>query len=170
MQHTEMGKQEERSYKFAAIDSEVENLLESAETTADDIKIKDFFKQVLVGDNKDMEMKLDVDVKNLKNASSSAYFKVDENMKRFQQMTKSMGNTAFSMPIKKTLVVNPSNTLIQNALKIWEKGEKKDLAEKIAHHVQDLASLSSEGLSSEEKEKFVSRSQSLVQELSQFIV
>lgn len=170
MQHAEMAKQGEKSYKFAAIDSEVENLLESAETTADDIKIKDFFKHVLVGDDKDLEMKLDVDVKNLKSASSSAYFKVDENMKRFQQMTKSMGNTAFSMPIKKTLVVNPSNTLIKNALKIWEKGEKKDLAEKIAHHVQDLATLSSEGLSSEEKEKFVSRSQSLVQELSQYIV
>jgi molecular chaperone HtpG len=170
MQHAEMAKQGERSYKFAAIDSEVENLLETSETTADDIKIKDFFKQVLVGDNKDLEMKLDVDVKNLKGASSSAYFKVDENMKRFQQMTKSMGNTAFSMPIKKTLVVNPSNTLIKNALKIWEKGEQKDLAEKIAHHVQDLASLSSEGLSSEEKEQFVSRSQSLVSELSQFIV
>jgi len=170
MQHAEMHKQDERSYKFVAIDSEIENLLESTATSADDMKVKEFFKQVLVGDNKDLEAKLDVDVKNLKNAASSAYFKVDENMKRFQQMTKSMGNTGFSMPIKKTLVINPSNTLIKNALKIWEKGEKKDLAEKICHHVQDLASLSSEGLSSEEKEKFVTRSQSLVQELSQYIV
>ena len=170
MQHAEMHKQEEKSFKFVAIDSEIENLLESSTTSADDIKVKEFFKQVLVGDNKDLEAKLDVDVKNLKNAASSAYFKVDENMKRFQQMTKSMGNTGFAMPIKKTLVINPSNTLIKNALKIWEKGEKKDLAEKICHHVQDLASLSSEGLSSEDKEKFVARSQSLVQELSQFIV
>jgi len=170
MQHAEMAKFEEKSFKFVAIDSEVENLLDTETTTADDIKIKEFFKQVLVGDNKELEMKLDVDVKSLKNASASAYFKVDENMKRFQQMTKSMGNAAFSMPIKKTLVVNPSNTLIQNALKIWEKGDKKGLAEQIAHYVQDLASLSSEGLSSEEKEKFVSRSQSLVQELSQYIV
>jgi molecular chaperone HtpG len=170
MQHAEMHKQEEKSFKFVAIDSEIENLLESSSTSADDIKVKEFFKQVLVGDNKDLEAKLDVDVKNLKNAASSAYFKVDENMKRFQQMTKSMGNTGFSMPIKKTLVINPSNTLIKNAFKIWEKGEKKDLAEKICHHIQDLASLSSEGLSSEDKEKFVARSQSLVQELSQFIV
>ena len=91
-------------------------------------------------------------------------------MKRFQQMTKSMGQTSFSMPLKKTLIINPNNALVQNALKIWEKGEKKELAEKICHHVQDLASLSSEGLSSEDKEKFVSRSQNLVQELSQYIV
>ena len=170
MQHSEMSKLGEQSFKFVSIDSEVENLLDTAQTSPDDIKVKDFFKQVLVGDNKEIEAKLDVDVKNLKNASASAYFKVDENMKRFQQMTKSMGQTGFQMPIKKTLVVNPRNVLIQNALKLWEKGDKKDLAEKIAHHVQDLASLSSEGLTSEEKEKFVTRSQSLVQELSQFIV
>jgi molecular chaperone HtpG len=169
-QHAEMKKLGEESFKFSSIDTEVENLLDTAQTGPDDIKVKDFFKQVLVGDNKDIENKLDVDVKNLKNASSSAYFKVDEQMKRFQQMTKSMGQTAFSMPIKKTLIVNPRNVLVQNAYKIWEKGEKKELAEKICYHVQDLASLSSEGLTSAEKEKFVTRSQSLVQELSQFIV
>ena len=170
MQHAEMMKQGEVSYKFASIDSEVENLLEAGAASADDMKIKEFFKEVLVGNDKEIEAKLDVDVKNLKNASSSAYFKVDEQMKRFQQMTKSMGNTGFSMPLKKTLVVNPQNTLIKNAMKIWEKGEKKEIAEKIVHHVQDLATLSSEGLSPEDKEKFVTRSQSLVQELSNFVI
>jgi molecular chaperone HtpG len=170
MQHSEYKKIGEQNFKFVAIDSIVETLLDAGETTSDDIKVKDFFKEVLVGSNKEIEAKLDVEVKNLKNSSSSAYFKVDENMKRFQQMTKSMGQSAFSMPIKKTLIVNPRNTLIQNALKIWEKGDNKQLAEKICHHVQDLASLSSEGLTSEEKERFVTRSQALVQELSQFIV
>lgn len=170
MQHCEMKKVGEQNFKFAAIDSAIETLLEAGATTPDDVKIQEFFKHVLVGENKDLEAKLDVEVKNLKNASSSAYFKTDENMKRFQQMTKSMGQTAFSMPVKRTLIVNPNNALIQNALKIWEKGEKKDLAQKIAHHVQDLASLSSEGLTSEEKENFVNRSQSLVSELSQYIL
>lgn len=166
MQHAEMKKVGEQTIKFTAIDSAMEMILDSAATTPDDMKVQEFFKSVLVGENKD----LDVEVKSLKNASSSAYFKVDENMKRFQQMTKSMGQTSFAMPLKKTLVVNPQNALIKNALKIWEKGEKKELAEKIAHHVQDLASISSEGLTSEEKEKFVTRSQSLVQELSQYIL
>ena len=170
MQHSEYKKIGEQNFKFTAIDSIVETLLESSETTPDDMKIQDFFKHVLIGENKETEGKIDVEVKNLKNASSSAYFKVDENMKRFQQMTKSMGQTSFSMPLKKTLIVNPRNTLIQNALKIWEKGEKKEIAEKICHHVQDLASLSSEGLTSEEKEKFINRSQTLVQELSQFVL
>lgn len=170
LQHSEMKKIGDQSFKFSAIDSEIENLLDAGDTSADDIKVKDFFKSVLVGDNKELEAKLDVEVKSFKNASSSAYFKVDENMKRFQQMTKSMGQSAFSLPIKKTLIVNPRNVLIQNAYKIWEKGEKKELAEKMCHHVQDLATLSSEGLTSEDKERFVNRSQQLVQELSQYIV
>lgn len=170
MQHSEMKKLGDTSFKFAAIDSEIENLLEARATTPEDVKVQDFFTKVLIGDNKEMEGKLGVEVKNFKNATASAYFKVDENMKRFQQMTKSMGNTAFNMPIKKTLIVNPNNVLIQNAFKIWEKGDKKELAEKICHHVQDLATLSSEGLSSEDKEKFVARSQTLVQELSQFVL
>lgn len=170
MQHCEMKARGEQNFKFTAIDSAMELLHDSSETTPDDVKIKDFFKQVLIGEDKEMEGKLDVEVKKLKNTSSSAYFKVDENMKRFQQMTKSMGQSSFSMPIKKTLIVNPKNALIQNAIKIWEKGDKKELAEKIAHHVQDLASLSSEGLSTEDKEKFVARSQTLVQELSNYIL
>jgi molecular chaperone HtpG len=170
MQHAEMKKLGDQSFKFAAIDSEVENLLEASQTTPEDIKLKDFFKQVLIGDNKETESKLDVDVKTLKNSTSSAYFKVDETMKRFQQMTRSMGQTTFALPLKKTLVINPSNPLVQNAYKMWEKGEKKELAEKICFHVQDLANLSSEGLTAEEKEKFVSRSQLLVQEMSQYLV
>lgn len=66
MQHAEMKKLGEQGYQFTAIDSEIENLLDSAATTEDDIKVKDFFKEVLVGDNKELEGKLDVDVKSLK--------------------------------------------------------------------------------------------------------
>jgi len=169
MQHTEMHKVGETSYKFVSIDSEIENLLSEA-TSADDMKIKDFFKQVLIGEDKEKEANLEIDVKSLKNSSSTAYFKVDENMKRFQQMTRSMGQNNFNMPIKRTLVVNPKNALVQNAMKIWEKGEKKELAEKICHHVQDLATLSGQGLDAKEKESFVDRSQQLIQELSNYVL
>ncbi|MFA5583728.1 MAG: molecular chaperone HtpG [Bacteriovoracaceae bacterium] len=170
MQHIEMHKTGDVSYKFVSVDSEIENLLSEENASADDMKIKDFFKQVLIGEDKDKEANLEIDVKSLKNSSSTAYFKVDENMKRFQQMTRSMGQNNFPMPIKKTLVVNPKNALIQNAMKIWDKGEKKELAEKIAHHVQDLATLSGQGLDAKEKESFVDRSQNLIQELSNYVL
>ncbi len=170
LQHAEMKKIEELTYKFVAVDSEIENLLDSEIVSPEDVKIKEFFKHVLVGDNKDSQDKLDVEVKSLKNSTSSAYFKVDESMKRFQQMTKSMGQNSFALPLKKTLIVNPNNPLIKNAFKLWETKDKKDLAEKICHHVQDLASLSSEGLSSEQRDQFVIRSQQLVQEMSQYLI
>ena len=159
-QHAEMHAQGELKYKFVTIETEIENLLESAPVGADDLKIGDFFKEAL--DAKPET--LDVEVKGLKNATTPAYFKVDESMRRFQQMTKSMGQN-FPMPLKKTLVVNPTHPLVQNAWKLSE-GKHKELAKKMVTHVQDLATLSSEGLTAENKEAFVARSQALIQELS----
>ena len=86
-------------------------------------------------------------------------------MKRFSKMAQTMGQNAM-FPIKKTLVVNPANPLIQNALKIHEKGGNEQLVSKLCHHVEDLANIASEGLKSEDKEHFVKRSQDLIQELS----
>jgi molecular chaperone HtpG len=162
-QHCEMQPQAEKKYKFVTVETEIENLLESAPVGADDLKICDFFKEALEAKPET----LDVEVKGLKNATAAGYFKVDEQMRRFQQMTKSMGN-GFSMPLKKTLVINPTHPLVQNAWKLWEGGLKKDLAKKLVTHVQDLATLSSEGLTAENKEAFVARSNALVQELSGF--
>jgi molecular chaperone HtpG len=156
MQHLEYKKVGEKNYKFGAVDSEIENILETSNVSDSDMKIKDLFSE--------MEIK-DVEIKSYKNSKAAAYFKIDESMKRFAQMAKSMGNNNMGLPTKKTLVVNPSSPLIQNALKIWEKGNKP-LVNKICHHVQDLAGISSEGLSTEEKEQFVQRSQELIQELS----
>jgi len=83
-------------------------------------------------------------------------------------MAKSMGNEAM-FPIKKTLVINPNNSLIQNALKLHEKGNT-DLVNKICHHVEDLAHISSEGLKHEEREAFVLRTQELMQVLTNLAI
>ena len=80
------------------------------------------------------------------------------------QMAKNMGNDSM-FPVKKTLVINPGSPLIQNALKLHEKGNDA-LVKKIAHHVEDLAHISSEGLKHEDREAFVARTQELMQELT----
>ncbi|MBY0515759.1 MAG: molecular chaperone HtpG [Bacteriovoracaceae bacterium] len=159
-QHAEMHSKDEKKIKFSTVETEIENLLESDPVSADDVKIGDFFKEALAAKPEE----LDVEVKGLKNSTSAGYFKVDEQMRRFQQMTKSMGQN-FNMPLKKTLVINPNHPMVQNAWKMWES-DKKDLAKKLVTHVQDLATLSSEGLTLDNKEAFVARSQALVQELS----
>ena len=138
--------------------------------------IRDSFTDILIGktDNKTEEEEdldslnhgglKDIEIVKIKNSKAPAYFKVDEQMKRMNQMAKNMGNDSM-FPVKKTLVINPGSPLIQNALKLHEKGNDA-LVKKIAHHVEDLAHISSEGLKHEDREAFVNRTQELMQELT----
>jgi molecular chaperone HtpG len=169
MQHAEMPAKEGEGTKFILVDNAMEELLETESATEEDMKIKDLFQEILAPKTEETEDSakdsLEIEVKNFKNAGSAAYYKVDEQMKRFQQMTKSMGQTNFNMPMKKTLVVNPSNPLVKNVFKLWEK-EKQELATKMAKYVQDLAAIASDGLNDQDTKAFVGRSQELISELS----
>jgi len=180
MQHLEVNKKDdEGAWKFASVDAEIANLLGTENANEDDMKVKELFNKILGIPEDDKSKKddiadpmaklggTDIEISKLKNATSPAYFKVDEQMKRFAKMTQSMGQAgASTFPVKKTLVINPGNALIQNALKIHEKGDHEELVDKICHYVEDLATISSEGLKNEDKETFVQRSQELIQELT----
>lgn len=178
MQHVEYQKQGDNSYHFVSIDSEFSSLLKSEETHADDIKIKELFEKVLApkkGEEKaqnDDEEKgfvpgTEIEIGKLKSNKTVAYIKVDESIKRMQNMMRSMGQDS-NFPLKRTLVINPNNALVQNAFKLSEKGGNEELVNKLCHYVEDLARLSSEGLTGEEKEKFVGRSQELISALTKF--
>ena len=165
MQHTEMQKQGDEAIKYQLVDNAIEDVLETENVSDDDMKIKDLFLDILVGKKDDKNpAQMEIEVKNFKNSTTAAYFKVDEQMKRFQQMTKAMGNSGFEMPSKKTLVLNPSHNLVKNAFKLAEN--KKELASKICYHIQDLAAISGEGLTDDKRKDFVNRSQDLISELS----
>jgi molecular chaperone HtpG len=171
MQHVESQKAGDHAYRFSSVDSSISEILESETTTEEDVKIKDLFQMILQGNSEEKKEeatpKLDgfeIEIQKFKNAKAPAYFKVDEQMKRFQKMTASMGSNVF--PLKKTLVINPGNSLIQNAFKLHQRGDKKELVEKICHHVESLAHISSEGLKNEDRELFVQRSQELIQQLT----
>ena len=160
IQYIETNKKEDSSLSFCSVDSEVEQLFDTETVTKEDMKIKDLFESALGVKDKD---KMEVEIRKFKNTSTPAYFKIDEKMKRLGHMARSMGQDN-SFPVKRTLVINPGHDLIQNALKIHEKN--KQLSERICHHVEDLAYISSDGLKNEEKENFVRRSEKLIQELS----
>ena len=176
-QHVEFTKLGEHAYKFVSVDSEIATLLDQEATTDSDVKVKDLFTNVLIGktEGKTEEEEdadslnhgglKDIEIVKIKNSKSPAYFKVDEQMKRMHQMAKNMGNESM-FPVKKTLVINPGSPIIQNALKLHEKGTNEALVKKICHHVEDLAHISSEGLKHEDREAFVSRTQELMQELT----
>jgi len=169
MQHLEFKKVKDDSWKFSSIDTEFENLVSLGIATAGAIKIKELFENAI----KDREQKggeawlkdLDISVKAMTESPSAAYLKVDQQMKRFSQMTKAMGNQGFDMPVKKTLVVNDQHVLVQNILKLQEKNSE-EVANHLLNHVLDLAQISSEGLTSQARDNFVQRSQQLLQELT----
>ncbi len=178
-QHVEFTKLGETTYKFVSVDSEIATLLEQDATTESDVRVKDLFTNVLIGstdhgthteaeedfDTLNHGGLKDIEIVKIKNSKSPAYFKVDEQMKRMHQMAKNMG-TENMFPVKKTLVINPGSPIIQNALKLHEKGTNEALVKKICHHVEDLAHISSEGLKHEDREAFVARTQELMQELT----
>ncbi len=166
LQHVETKPINDKKIRFASIDSEFGKILSSENSTEEDIMIKDLFSKVLIDSkNTTTENTKEIEIEKLKNANAPAYFKVDEQMKRFRNMAKSMGQEAV-FPVKKTLVINPNNLLIQNALKISQRNNREELVRKICHHVEDLATIASTGLKNEDKESFVVRSQELIQELT----
>ncbi|TDJ09012.1 MAG: molecular chaperone HtpG [Deltaproteobacteria bacterium] len=164
MQHVETQKRGNVSYRFASVDSEFGNILESENVLDEDMKVKDLFSKILFGEQKEEE-KTEVVLEKLKGSTAPAYFKVDEQMRRFSKMAESMGGSD-KFPVKKTFVINPANPLIQNALKMHEKGKHEALVEKLCHHVEDLAHISSGGLGNDERDQFVKRSQDLLKELT----
>jgi len=165
MQHTEMHKLNDKEYKWSSIDTEFENIFGGENLNETDTQIKDMFENILIGEKKE-NSDWTIEVKKVASSVAPAYLKIDQSSKRFQQMAKQMGNMGFNMPLKKTLVLNPASPLIQNAFKLWGKDDKKEIAQKICRHVQDLASFSSEGLEEKEKHQFIERAQSLMTELS----
>lgn len=166
-QHIEVQKKGDIEYKWQLVDNAIEELLETENTSDEDVKIQELFQETLVGKkDENNPSQMQIEIKNFKNSATAAYFKIDEGMKRFAQMTKSMGQANFDMPTKKTLVLNPSHSLVKNAFKLSEKEDKKELAGKLCHHIQDLAAISGEGLNDTDRKAFVSRSQELMSELS----
>lgn len=171
MQHLETKQTEENKITFTCVDTAMQEIFTSENSTEEDMEVKDLFAKILLPEKTEDDQapaQKDVEIQKISNSKTPAYFKVDEQMKRFEKMAKSMGQNFGSFPLKKTLVINPGNPLIQNALKIHKKGGNDELVSKICHHVEDLAAISSEGFSTEEKDSFIQRSQDLIQELTTF--
>lgn len=177
MQNVEMKKHNDQVVRFSSVDAEFGKLMTTENITEEDIKVKDLFLKFLGTENNESKEQNvpavtkaghEVEIEKIPN-STPAYFKVDEQTKRFNKMAQQFGNGHQGFPIKKTLVLNPANELIKNALKIHTSGKNEELVGKICHHVEDLATISSEGLKNEEKDGFVKRSQELISELTSLL-
>lgn len=151
MQHLEFQGGSETKKNFVSLDGQFEDLF-GEEKAEKNEELEGVFKEIF----KDGE----ISFKNMGENSTPMYVKVDEQSKRFQRMSESMGQDPSQFPIKKTLIINPGNELIQKIESLWK--EDKDLASKIGDHLQGLALMSQEGWGQEERTAFIKRSQELI--------
>lgn len=165
-QHVETQKQGDNATHFRMMESEYGNIFQSESVDENDTKIKDLFMKYLgIKEDDKQPGDLELELEKVTGDTAPAYMKTDEQMKRFARMAESMGqNNKF--PVKKTLVLNPANGLVQNAFRIHESGKHEKLVEQICLHVNDLAKISSEGLEQDQRDAFVKRSQELIKDLS----
>lgn len=156
--------------KYVSIDSEIsEGLIDEAgqnelvdkDNKTGSEKIEEIFKNVLNND------KIKLDVKPLKSKRTPGMVLESEHVKRLKTLSH-FSKSGMAPPVFEdiTLLINQTHPLIKNLSRLKEQG-KMDLVKEICLHVFDLAKLSKSPLSGEEMEKFVERSSSIMQQLSE---
>lgn len=167
MQHLEFNSAADKKVSFSSIDTIFDLLFESEATNDSDNEIKTLFEDVLVPKTNGEENKnYTIELKKLSTNQTPVYLKVDEQSKRFQKMSESMGQGMNMFPLKTTLVINPSHPLIQKVHALWNKEEDdKQLASQICFHLQDLAKMSGPDWNKDNQADFINRSQEIIQKL-----
>lgn len=144
---------------FVRVDSDTSGLTEESEEgkELDGAEIQTSFREAL--DNKELEVKLE----SFADAGLAAMLTEDEQMRRFKEMSAVYGQS-FSMPERYTLVLNRRNATVQR-IAAMEDGDIKHLMQQ---QLFDLAKLSSRPLEKEELKAFLSRSNKLMEIMSEF--
>lgn len=152
--------------KFERVDSDItENLLEDdaskkivegADNKTKEDKIEEAFKEVL--DIKGLTIRIET----LKDDSVPGIILLNEQSRRFKEMTQTMGQG--EMPdlfADHTLVVNTASPAIEKVLKLQD-GDDKETATMLIEQIYDLAMLSHQAISKERMAGFLERSGKLL--------
>ena len=157
MSFLEYSSKEEKKPSFKRVDAGVDALSEGGETSEESRKALEELFRNAVGDNQ-LEVKLSA----LRTDEVPAVITVDEQSRRFSEMSKAWGG-GFSMPEKRTLTLNGKHALIA----FLEKADgDAALREKVAQQVFDLAEMARQPLESERMVAFLRRSNELLTLLS----
>lgn len=142
--------------KFCRIDAEVADVLKADGDKTEIPAVADLFKKV-VND------KIKVEFDRFKDANTPAILNISEEARRMNDMMK-LYKMDGGMPVEETLILNTASPLIEKLTGYLDEG-KNDLAEKIAHHIYMLSSLSQRQLSAEELVAFLDDSYDLLGKL-----
>ncbi len=143
----------EQKLSFKRVDAAADGLTEDGEVNEDTRKaLEERFRAAT--DDKELA----VEMKAFKAEDAIAMITVDEQNRRFTEMSKRWGGMQMALPEKRTLVLNSKHPLIQ-----WlEKSEDDELSRDICAQVADLAEMARQPLVAERMVDFLKRSNALL--------
>ena len=155
--------QKNEGVKFLRVDADLNQALREDDVTIDasaTSTLEELFKKAVAKDN------LKIRVESLKDPSVSAMIELSEESRRMQDMMKMYGQMGMMMGYpgmepEETLVLNQKNALVARLL---EKPED-ETSTLIAAHLYDLARLAHEPLEADQLNKFIQRSQEIMEKL-----
>lgn len=143
---------------FKRVDADTESFTENGETdeTAR-LKLEGLFRKAMDDDT------VDVQLKPFKDEGMIAMITVDEQSRRFTEMSSRWGRGGMSLPEKRTLVLNEKHPLVK-----WlSAAEESDDTEAICAQVADLAEMARQPLVADRMVEFLRRSNALLTQLVQ---
>jgi molecular chaperone HtpG len=160
----------EHKVKFQRVDADVSSallaedksveLVEGSDGRTLEEKIRSTFEKYLGTKG------LSVRVESLKDAALPGMVLLSEQMRRFKEMTRMIGNKeGADLFGEHTLLVNSSSPIVRNLERLEEAGEGEK-AQLLAHQVYDLAMLSHQNFDKERMEAFLERSARVLELLS----
>ena len=153
MSFLEYTAKDEEKCSFRRVDAGVDSLTEGGEESEDSRKaMEDAFRKA-VGDET-----LEVKLSSFKTEELPAVITVDEQSRRFAEMSRAWGQ-GFSMPEKRTLTVNAKHPLFAY---LQDASADETLREKVCCQIYDLAEMARQPLESERMVAFLKRSNELL--------
>ncbi len=141
---------------FKRVDADTESLTENGETdeTAR-LRLEGLFRKAMGDDT------VDVQLKPFKDEGMISMITVDEQSRRFTEMSSRWGRGGMSLPEKRTLVLNEKHPLVK-----WlSAAEESDDTEAICAQVADLAEMARQPLVADRMVEFLRRSNALLTQL-----
>jgi len=137
--------------KFQRVDGGMEGLTEASGSDETRLKLEALFRAAL------SENDLPVKLESFKTEDLPAMITVEEQSRRFSEMSKVFGG-GYQMPEQKSLVLNARHPLVKHL----ETAAEGELTSMIAHQIMDLAEMARSPLESDRMVAFLKRSSELL--------
>ena len=141
---------------FKRVDAAADSLTEAGETdeTAR-LKLEGLFRKAMADET------VDVQLKSFKDEGMISMITVDEQSRRFTEMSNRFGRTGMNLPEKRTLVLNEKHPLVK-----WlESADEGESTEAVCAQVADLAEMARQPLVADRMVEFLRRSNELLTKL-----